>query len=80
MSGVGRWVAGMSVLLAMMVAGTNRAAGQATTTVQDTVYSADGMPAEGTVLVSWGAFTTAGGQSRTRRLHRWGATTRQCFI
>jgi hypothetical protein len=34
-----------------------------TTTVQDTVYRADGTPAGGSVLVSWGAFTTAGGES-----------------
>lgn len=33
-----------------------------TTTVQDTVYRADGTPAQGTVLLSWGAFTTAGGE------------------
>lgn len=35
----------------------------AMTTVQDTVYSANGMPARGTVVVSWGAFTTADGHS-----------------
>jgi len=35
----------------------------ATTTVQDTIYSANGTPASGTVLVSWNAFTTAGGES-----------------
>ncbi len=34
-----------------------------TTTVQDTVYTATGVPAAGTVVVSWGAFTTAGGVS-----------------
>lgn len=33
----------------------------ATTTVQDTVYSADGGPAAGTVLVTWSAFTTPSG-------------------
>ncbi len=33
-----------------------------TTTVQDTIYRADGTPAQGTVLLSWGAFTTAGGE------------------
>jgi len=32
-----------------------------TTTVQDTVYNAEGQPASGTVLLSWNAFTTAGG-------------------
>jgi lysophospholipase L1-like esterase len=33
----------------------------ATTTIADTVYYADGTPATGTVIVSWGAFTTATG-------------------
>jgi hypothetical protein len=32
-----------------------------TTTVQDTVYTATGAPASGSVVVSWGSFTTAGG-------------------
>jgi hypothetical protein len=31
----------------------------ATTRVSDTVYRADGMPASGTVLISWPAFTTS---------------------
>jgi hypothetical protein len=31
----------------------------ATTTVQDTIYRADGTPASGTLIVSWPAFTTA---------------------
>lgn len=34
-----------------------------TTTVQDTVYSANGTPAQGAVVVTWGAFTTAGGEA-----------------
>jgi hypothetical protein len=34
-----------------------------TTPVRDTVYRADGTPAAGTVLLSWGAFTTPGGES-----------------
>lgn len=33
----------------------------ATTQLTDTVYSADGTPASGTILISWPAFTTAGG-------------------
>jgi len=33
------------------------------TAVQDTVYRADGSPAEGTLLISWPAFTTATGQA-----------------
>jgi hypothetical protein len=32
-----------------------------TTTVSDTVFRADGTPASGTLLISWPAFTTAGG-------------------
>src|ERR1700712_3064257 len=35
----------------------------ATTTVQDTVYRADGTPAGGSVLVSWSSFTTAAGRA-----------------
>jgi trimeric autotransporter adhesin len=33
------------------------------TAVQDTVYRADGSPAEGTLLISWPAFTTSSGQA-----------------
>src|SRR5208337_797882 len=33
--------------------------------ISDTVYRADGSPAQGTVLLSWQAFTTAAGQSVT---------------
>ena len=35
----------------------------AVTTVQDTVYSASGAPAQGSVVVSWATFTTAGGSA-----------------
>lgn len=38
------------------------AQGVTTTTVQGTVYLANGTPGSGTVLVSWPAFTTAAGQ------------------
>jgi hypothetical protein len=62
MSGVRRGLALVSVLLAVMAAWTMGALGQATTTVQDTVYLADGSTAAGTVLVSWSGFTTAVGQ------------------
>jgi len=52
------------MLVAMMAGCFSAAVAQvATTTVQDTVYSANGTPASGTVLVSWNTFTTAGGQS-----------------
>ena len=33
------------------------------TTVQDTVYRADGNPAQGTLLISWPEFTTSGGKA-----------------
>lgn len=54
----------LAMLVASMGAWLPTAVAQiAMTTVQDTVYSANGSPASGTVLVSWGAFTTANGQS-----------------
>jgi hypothetical protein len=54
----------LALLAAMMVASGTPAMGQiATTTVQDTVYSANGTPATGSVVVSWNAFTTASGQA-----------------
>jgi hypothetical protein len=54
----------VAVLAGMMVASGSAVLAQiATTTVQDTVYSANGTPATGSVVVSWNAFTTAGGQS-----------------
>ena len=33
--------------------------------IVDTVYRADGTPAQGTALISWPAFTTAAGQAVT---------------
>ena len=47
-------------LLAVMVTSA-WAAGPALTTIQDTIYRADGTPAAGTVLISWPAFTSAEG-------------------
>ncbi len=49
------------VILAMVSAPFSIARGQtlSTTTIQDTVYRADGTPASGTLIVSWPAFTTA---------------------
>jgi hypothetical protein len=35
--------------------------GPATTLISDTVYRADGTPAQGVLLISWGPFTTAAG-------------------
>ncbi|HLI75531.1 MAG TPA: hypothetical protein VKV02_01200 [Acidobacteriaceae bacterium] len=53
------WVL-VGLLMAVVLAAP--AYGQvALTTVADTVYSANGAPAQGTVVVSWGAFTTASG-------------------
>jgi len=51
-------------LLFCCLAGTGVAGAQSvpTTTVQGTVYLANGQPGAGTVLVSWPAFTTAGNQ------------------
>ncbi len=46
----------MSVAMALPVSGQ-----VALTTVSDTVFSANGQPAQGSVLVSWSAFTTAAG-------------------
>ena len=63
MSGIRRGLMLLAFLVAMTAVWVNTAAAQVTTTtVQDTVYSANGTPASGTVLVSWSAFTTAGGQ------------------
>lgn len=62
----GRWTA-VSLLLATPVtflALTICALAQVvTTSVTDTIYSANGTPAKGTVVVSWPAFTAATGQS-----------------
>lgn len=51
--------------LAIMIAVALAAFGQGPTmtTVSDTVYRADGTPAGGTLLISWPAFSTAGGQA-----------------
>jgi hypothetical protein len=53
----------VTVLVALLGAWAGAAAQVATTTIQDTVYHADGTPASGTVLVSWPTFTTAAGQA-----------------
>src|SRR5271167_2862265 len=37
--------------------------GPALTTVSDTVYRADGTPAQGTLVITWPAFSTAAGQA-----------------
>ncbi|HEX5283551.1 MAG TPA: hypothetical protein VFW30_05485 [Bryocella sp.] len=53
----------MTVVLAVLGICCGAAAQVTTTTIQDTVYRADGTPASGTVLVSWPTFTTAAGQA-----------------
>ncbi|HTV09976.1 MAG TPA: hypothetical protein VMD97_13115, partial [Candidatus Aquilonibacter sp.] len=54
----------IATLLTVVVGVCGHAAAQVTTTtVQDTVYLADGTPASGTIVVSWPAFTTAAGQA-----------------
>src|SRR5579872_985933 len=51
-------------LLLILAAGVAaQGQGPATTTISDTVYRADGNPAGGVLLISWPAFTTAGGQT-----------------
>src|SRR6185437_13224739 len=47
------WLAGMAAAHAQAVS---------TTTVEGTVYQANGQPAGGTLVVSWPTFTTAAGQ------------------
>ncbi len=54
-----RWLA--TGLLGMALAGLACAQGVTTTTVQGTVYLANGQPGSGTVLISWPSFFTAGG-------------------
>ncbi len=62
MRGVRRGVTLVTVLIALLTC-VGAVAQVATTTVQDTVYRADGTPASGTVIVSWPTFTTAAGQA-----------------
>jgi hypothetical protein len=60
MGGIKRGIVLLGLLVAMAASGF---AQLATTSVQDTVYRADGTPAGGSVVVSWGSFTTAGGDA-----------------
>ena len=52
-------------LISFVLAGLAFAQGIGTTTVQGTVYLANGMPGSGTVQVTWPAFTTASNQTVT---------------
>ena len=60
-SKVARWVAAW--LLAMGLAAMAWAQAVTTTTVEGTVYLANGQPGSGTLVISWPAFTTAAGQA-----------------
>jgi hypothetical protein len=50
---------------AAFASGTSKAPAPTLCQISDTVYRADGTPAQGTVLLSWPAFTTSGGQAVT---------------
>ena len=50
-------------LLALVSASLAQSGGPATTNVVDTVYRADGTPAQGTLLISWPAFVAANGSA-----------------
>ncbi len=58
-------MAGLAGVLLLLVMAAGLAVGQTvtTTTVQGTVYEANGAPASGTLLVSWPAFRTAANQA-----------------
>jgi hypothetical protein len=61
----GGWMKRLSIAMCLMAAGLGNAAwAQAltTTTVQGTVYLANGQPGTGTLMLSWPSFTTASGQ------------------
>jgi hypothetical protein len=62
-SAVARWALILFVSAGVLTANTVRAQGVSTTTVQGTVYLADGHPGSGTLLVRWPAFTTVAGQA-----------------
>ncbi len=63
MRGLKRGLTLVTAMIALLGACYGAAAQVATTTIQDTVYRADGTPAGGTIVVSWPAFTTAAGQA-----------------
>ena len=55
--GAGAWI-GLS-WMAMVCAGLSGAQGVSTTTVEGTVYLANGQPGSGTLEINWPAFTTS---------------------
>ena len=61
----GRWMGLLSMAIGLMGIGLGREAqaqSVTTTTVQGTVYLANGQPGSGTLVLSWPSFTTANGQ------------------
>ena len=63
MRGIRKGLTLVTVVIALLGICGGAAAQIAMTTIQDTVYNADGTTASGTVLVSWPTFTTAAGQA-----------------
>src|ERR1700761_4254265 len=63
MRAIGKGVTLVTVVIALLGICGTAAAQVATTTIQDTVYEANGTPASGTVVVTWPTFTTAAGQA-----------------
>ena len=63
MVGLGLVLGGLALRDALAAQAAVATPAIATTTVTDTVYRADGTAASGTVLISWGAFSTAAGSS-----------------
>jgi hypothetical protein len=61
MRAVKRGLTLVGLILAITGGGLRALAQLVTTTVQDTVYSANGTPASGSVVISWNSFTTANG-------------------
>ena len=59
--GAGRWLGLGVCLLGMAMGSAANAQAVSTTTVQGTVYLANGQAGTGTLVVSWPAFTTANG-------------------
>jgi hypothetical protein len=57
------WVAMISLPILLTICTAEAAAQVATTTVQGTVYRADGSAAQGTLIVSWPTFATAANQA-----------------
>ena len=51
----------MTALGLLLPAAASPQSGPPTTTVADTVYLADGAPAQGTLIITWPAFLTSGG-------------------